>query len=116
MNCHAVAISIAGCVEEVVRDSNPMPFFHLIIFHFFFHAFLVFRYKKLHAALAIERAKPINQTKHKRNHIPWSTANLKTTWPKPIANVLTKKKNIRQFQHTNKITCVFHKEKQNTHF
>jgi len=32
-------------------------------FFFFFcnHAFIVFRYKKPHAALAMERTKPINQ-------------------------------------------------------
>jgi len=28
---------------------------------FFYHAFIVFRYKKLRAALAMERTKPINQ-------------------------------------------------------
>ena len=27
MNSHGVEISIAECVEEMVRDSNPMPFF-----------------------------------------------------------------------------------------
>jgi len=25
MNSHCVEISIAGCVEEIVRDPNPMP-------------------------------------------------------------------------------------------
>jgi len=25
MNSHGVEISIAGCVEEMVRDPNPMP-------------------------------------------------------------------------------------------
>jgi len=37
----------------------------LVVFFFFFffcnHAFIVFRYKKPHAALAMERTKPINQ-------------------------------------------------------
>jgi len=32
MNTHGVEFSIAGCVEEMVRDPNPMSFF----FHFFF--------------------------------------------------------------------------------
>ena len=34
-------------------------------FFFFFcnHAFIVFRYKKPHAAVAMERTKPINQNK-----------------------------------------------------
>jgi len=40
---------------------------------FLYHAFIVFRYKKLRAALAMEITKSINQTKHKRNHIPEST-------------------------------------------
>ena len=57
MNSHGVEISIAGCVEEMVRDPNPMPFFSF----FFYHAFIVSRYKKLRAALAMERTKPINQ-------------------------------------------------------
>ena len=30
MNSHGVEFSITGCVEEVVRDPKPMPFF----FHF----------------------------------------------------------------------------------
>jgi len=59
MNSNGVEISIAGCVEEMVPDPNPMSFF----FSFFYHAFIVLRYKKLHAALAMERTKPINQSK-----------------------------------------------------
>jgi len=42
-----------------------------LLFFFFFccnHAFIVFRYKKPHAALAIERTKPINQ-KHKQKKV-----------------------------------------------
>jgi len=56
MNSHGVEFSIAGCVREMVRDSNLMSFFF-----YFYHAFIVFRYKKLRAALAMERTKPINQ-------------------------------------------------------
>jgi len=43
--------------------------YRLVIFHFFFfcnHAFIVLRYKKPHAALAMERTKPINQNINKR--------------------------------------------------
>ena len=29
MNSHGVELSIAGGVEEIVRDPNPMPFFFL---------------------------------------------------------------------------------------
>jgi len=36
MNYYGVEISIAGCVEEMVRRPNPMPFFFLFLF-FFFH-------------------------------------------------------------------------------
>jgi len=60
MNSHGVEISIPACVEEMVHDPNPMPFFFSF---FFYQAFLVFRYKKLRAALAMERIKPINQNK-----------------------------------------------------
>ena len=36
MNSHGVEISIARCVEEMVRDTNLMPFFFLFFFSFFF--------------------------------------------------------------------------------
>jgi len=58
MISRGVEISIAGGVVAMVR---------LLIswsFHFSFfcnHAFIVLRYKKPHAALAMERTKPINQ-------------------------------------------------------
>jgi len=32
MNSHSVEISIAGCVEEMVRDPNPMSLFFFVIF------------------------------------------------------------------------------------
>jgi len=37
INSHGVEISIAGCVEEMVLDPNPMPFFFFAFFLFFFH-------------------------------------------------------------------------------
>jgi len=40
-------------------------FFHFH-FHFCNHAFIVFRYKKPHAALAMEKTKPINQKQKQR--------------------------------------------------
>ena len=40
-----------------------MPFF----FFFLYHAFIVSRYKKLRAVLAMEKTKPINQNKNKGN-------------------------------------------------
>ena len=54
-----VEISIARGGEEMVRVSYSL----VLLFFFFFcnHAFIVFRYKKPHAALAMERTKPINQ-------------------------------------------------------
>jgi len=41
----------------------PISWSFFLFFFFFFcdHAFIVFRYKKPHAALAMERTKPINQ-------------------------------------------------------
>jgi len=63
MNSDGVDISIAGCVEEMVGDPNPMP---LLFFFFFFDALIFFMYKKLRAALAMERTKPINQKKKEK--------------------------------------------------
>jgi len=86
MNSHGVEISIAGCVEEMVRDPNPMSFFFFFFLFFFYHAFIVFRYKKLRAVLAMERTKPINQ-KHttKETILPIHRASLKVLRPKPWA-------------------------------
>jgi len=36
INSHGVAISIAGCVEEMVRDPNPLSFFFFFFFFFLF--------------------------------------------------------------------------------
>ena len=60
INSLGVEISIARCVAEMVPDPNPMSFIFFFT-SFFFHAFIVSRYKKLRAALAMERTKPINQ-------------------------------------------------------
>ena len=43
-------------------------FFFSLFFFYFNHAFIVFRYKKPDAALAMERTKPINQ-KHKQRKV-----------------------------------------------
>ena len=58
INSHGVEISIAGYIQEMVRNPIPMPFFY---FYFLYDAFIVIGYNKLCAALAMERAKPINQ-------------------------------------------------------
>jgi len=42
--------------------SNAFVFYFFI----FYHAFIVFRYKKLCAALAMERTKPINENKQQK--------------------------------------------------
>jgi len=55
------------------EEPNSYAFF---LYFIFYHAFIVFSYKKLCAALAMERTKPINQTKHKRNLNPESITNL----------------------------------------
>ena len=107
MNSHGIEISIAGGLEEIVRARNLLPhFFFFSFFLLFLSCFIVFRYNKLHAALTMERTKPINQTKPKRNHIRESTTNLKTSLLKPIANALAREKQkFKEVQHANKIPC-----------
>ena len=61
MISHGVEISIAGGGGEMVRVLSLGGFFFFFFFFFCNHAFIVFRYKKPHAALAMERTKPINQ-------------------------------------------------------
>jgi len=51
----------------MVRAYPSDVFFFFFIF-FWNHMFIVFRYKKPHAALAMERTKPINQ-KHKQRKV-----------------------------------------------
>jgi len=58
MISRSVEISITGGGGELVRLLSLGRFF---FFFFCNHAFIVFRYKKPHAALAMERTKPINQ-------------------------------------------------------
>jgi len=50
--------------------SYPLVAFFFLFFSFSFcnHPFIVFRYKKPHAALAMERTKPIYQ-KHKQKKV-----------------------------------------------
>jgi len=62
MISHGVEISIVEGGGEMVRVLSLGCCF--LFFFFCNHAFIVFRYKKPHAALAMERTKPINQ-KHK---------------------------------------------------
>ena len=49
---------------------DPIPWLFFFSFFLFFcnHAFIVSRYKKPHAALAMERTKPINE-KHKQRKV-----------------------------------------------
>ena len=56
MISRGVEISIAGGGGEMVRVLSLGRFF---LFFFCDHAFIVFRYKEPHAALAMERTKPI---------------------------------------------------------
>ena len=54
---------------------------------FFYHAFIVFRYKKLRAALAMERTKPINPNKQqKKPFLPVHHVCGKYLGRKPIAH------------------------------
>ena len=54
---------MAGGVGEMVRAQL------LSVFFFLYHVFIVLRYKKLRAALAMEKTKPINQNKHIKNQL-----------------------------------------------
>jgi len=44
----------------------PKSHVFFFLFFFFYHAFIVCRYKKLRAALAMERTKPINHNKQEK--------------------------------------------------
>jgi len=44
MNSHGVEISIARCVEEMVRDPNPMPSFFSSLFFFCIMCFVLIHY------------------------------------------------------------------------
>jgi len=66
MISRGVEISIAGGGGEMVRGLSLGHFFFSFFSHFFVfcnHAFIVFRYRRPHAALAMERTKPINPNK-----------------------------------------------------
>ena len=63
-----VEISIAGGVDAMVRVLSLGLFFFFLFFFFCNHALFVSRYKKPHAALAMERTKAINQ-KHKQRKV-----------------------------------------------
>jgi len=52
---------------------TQMPCIFFFFTLFFYHAFIVCWYKKLHAALAMERTKPINQDKEQKKLSSWST-------------------------------------------
>ena len=65
MISRGVEISIAGGGGEMVPE--PISWSFSLFCFFCNHAFIVLRYKKPHAALAMERTKPINQrTNNKR--------------------------------------------------
>ena len=64
MKTHGVEISIAGGVAEMVRAQLLRVFFF-----FLYNGFIVFRYMKLHAALAMEKTQPINQKQNIKNQI-----------------------------------------------
>ena len=64
-----------------LREEPKSPaFFFFFIFFFFFSCVLVSRYKKLRAALAMERTKPINQNKKQKKPYFPSTAFAENAW------------------------------------
>jgi len=60
-------------------------FFYFYFYFYFYHVFIVSRYKKLRAALAMERTKPINQNKQQKKP-PFLVHRVFTenTWAKTI--------------------------------
>jgi len=62
MNTHGVEFSIAGCVEDIVRDPNLLPFFFFFSFFlfFFFMCFVLNNYweQRLRPALAMVKEEP----------------------------------------------------------
>jgi len=75
-----------------------MSFFSFFFF-FLYHAFIVSRYKKLRAALAMEKTKPINQNKEQKKPYFPSTALAENTWGRNRLPVVPYGiKNIRKLQ------------------
>jgi len=84
-----------------LREEPKSPAF--FFFFFFYHAFVVSRYKKLRAALAMEKTKPINQNKKTKETISSRPPRLlKVLGPKPFARrPLWDQKYIRKLQRKN---------------
>ena len=91
MISHGVGISIAGGVGEMVRETQTHTFFF-----FFYHVFIVSKYKKLRAALAMEKTKPINQNKQQRKPY-YSLPPLRRRSGKPFAITFHVSTNDRMF-------------------
>ena len=78
------------------RNLTPQRFFLFSFFFFFlYHVFIVFRYKKVRAALAKEKTKPINQKPQDKKP---DNKGLGSVWNvgKPIASALQISKNIEK--------------------
>ena len=65
MNTDGVEFSIAGCVEKMVCDPNPMSFFYFYFYFLFFFIFYIMCFvlinyweKRLRAALAMVKKEP----------------------------------------------------------
>jgi len=91
---------LVECRGGVVEGEELDPNLHLFFpFFYFYHVFIIFRYKKLRAVLAMQRTKPINQNKTQKkpnsqvHH--WSENNLaKTTCQR---SQIREKKSISKF-------------------
>jgi len=69
----------AGVVEGEALGPKSHAFFLFYSFFFFYYAFIVFRYKKLRAALAMEKTKAINQYKQEKKPFSYSTVTTENT-------------------------------------
>jgi len=104
MKSHGVEISIPGCVEDMARDPKPMTLLFFFHFFFFYHVFIVFRYKKVRAAVAIERTKPMDQNKVTKATLSvFRRGDRKYFRLKQFAYGSSWKQNIRKLECTNYI-------------
>ena len=71
MDLHLVEEPFGGCEQvgtiQLLGDFFFILFYFILFYFILYHAFIVFRYKKHRAALAMEKTKPINQNKKIKN-------------------------------------------------
>jgi len=70
-NTQGVEFSIAGCVEEIIRDPNPTPFFSFFTFFTFFIMRSLFLGTRSFVQRSLWKEQNLEiKTYNKRNHLP----------------------------------------------